>query len=259
MLEERYNKLTIQTPEGIEFSLLLAGPLTRFLAWILDCLCIQLILSLLASVFRFLGLLNLDVASALFVLGQFVVGIGYGIALEWLWRGQTLGKRLFRLRVMDEQGLQLQFSQIVLRNLLRFVDQLPLFYLLGGLSCLLSSKAQRLGDLAANTLVVRNPKPERVDLDQIATGKFNSFRPHPHLTARLRQRVPVEEADLALRAVLRREQLVPQARVELFDNLADRLKEAVQFPEEAMEGLSSEQYVRNAVEILYGADGSHQR
>jgi len=252
MLEARCRTLTIRTPEGIEFSLLLAGPLVRFLAWILDALCIQVLLWAVGMVLGLFRLLSADVASALFILGQFVVGIGYGIALEWLWRGQTLGKRLLRLRVVDEQGLQLQFSQVVIRNLLRFVDKLPLFYVLGGVSCLLSDKAQRLGDLAASTLVIRMPKTEEVDLDQISTGKYNSFRDYPHLTARLRQRVSPEEADVALRAVLRREELDPQARVELFSYLSDYLKSQVSFPDAATEGLSQEQYVRNAVEILYG-------
>ncbi len=95
---------------------------------------------------------------ALVILGYFVVQVGYGIACEWLWRGQTVGKRLLRLRVMDAQGLHLQFSQVALRNLLRFVDSLPAFYLVGGLVSLLNSRAQRLGDFVANTIVIRASK-----------------------------------------------------------------------------------------------------
>ena len=52
----------------------------------------------------------------------FVMSIGYAIVLEWRWRGQTIGKRLLGLRVMDVQGLRLQSAQIALRNLLRVVD-----------------------------------------------------------------------------------------------------------------------------------------
>ena len=55
----------------------------------------------------------------------FAISVGYAIFTEWFWRGQTVGKRLLRLRVIEEQGLRLQFSQIVTRNLLRFVDMLP--------------------------------------------------------------------------------------------------------------------------------------
>ena len=56
---------------------------------------------------------------ALAILVFFVAQIGYGFFCEWLWRGQTVGKWMLRLRVVDAYGLQLQFSQIVIRNLLR--------------------------------------------------------------------------------------------------------------------------------------------
>src|SRR2546428_4892968 len=155
----------------------------------------------------FLGLISLDFARAVLVLAVFVIQIGYGIVCEWFWRGQTIGKRLLRLRVMDAQGLRLQFSQIVIRNLLRFVDLLPAFYLVGGIACLISRRAQRLGDFAANTIVVRNPKVKEPDLDQLLAGKYNSLRQYTHLSARLRQRVSPTEARVALQALLRRDEL----------------------------------------------------
>src|SRR5262249_58768067 len=62
---------------------------------------------------------------------------------EWYWRGQTVGKRMLRLRVVDRQGLRLQPSQIITRNLLRFVDGLPAFYMLGGLTSLLNRQIGR--------------------------------------------------------------------------------------------------------------------
>jgi hypothetical protein len=74
---------------------------------------------------------------------------------------------------------------------------------------------------------------------------------HPHLAARLRQRVTPALAGVALDALVRRDQLDDGARVELFGELAGRLRKLVEFPAEAVEGLSDEQYVRNAVEILY--------
>src|SRR5437867_1858142 len=152
------NTLLISTPEGIAFSLLLAGPVTRFLAWAVDMACIAAMCLFGGMALGFLGLISIDFARAVLVLALFVIQIGYGIVCEWFWRGQTVGKRLLRLRVMDVQGLRLQFSQVVIRNLLRLVDMLPAFYLIGGLACLISRRAQRLGDLAANSIVVRNPK-----------------------------------------------------------------------------------------------------
>jgi uncharacterized RDD family membrane protein YckC len=250
-MNSRSNTLPIRTPEGIVFSQLLASPVTRFLAWSVDLACILAILWLVNTLVLLLRWLSPDLAQALSVLLYFVISIGYAMVTEWHWRGQTLGKKLLRLRVVDAQGLRLQFSQIAIRNLLRAVDSLPAFYLVGGVACLLSRRAQRLGDVAANTLVIRNPKLAQPDLDQVLAGKFNSLRDYPHLEARLRQGVSPAEAAVALSAVLRSATLDPVERVELFAEIAGYFRAKVQFPSEATDGLSDEQYVRNVVDVLY--------
>jgi len=249
------NTLIVRTPEGILFPLLLAGPVTRFLAWLIDLVCIMIFTSLFSVVVELAATVSIGVALLVRAIGYFAISIGYGMALEWFWRGQTVGKRFLRLRVMDAQGLRLHPSQIVIRNLLRAVDMLPLFYLTGGLACLLTRRAQRLGDLAANTIVVRQPKTAQPDLDQLLAGKFNSFREHPHLVARLRQRVTPPEARLALQALLRRDELEPMARVNLFGELTARFRSLVPFPAEITDGLSDEQYVRNVADILFRTTG----
>ena len=245
--------LKIRTPEGVEFSLLLAGPVSRCLALIVDITCVAAIVSVAKIALIIAALISPDVSMALLVIGQFVVQIGYGIACEWFWRGQTLGKRLMKLRVVDEQGLRLEFSQVVIRNLLRFVDGLPLFYAVGGAACFLSKRCQRLGDLAANTVVIRNKPVAEPDLDQLALGKFNSLRAHGHLAARLRQRASPLEAGIALDALLRRDAFEPAARVALFTELAAHFKTLVAFPPEDCETLTDEQYLRNVVDILFRA------
>ena len=249
------NTLTIKTPEGIEFSLLLAGPVTRFLAWSVDLLAILAVNKLLTVLLGMMGVISRDLAGAAGILGYFVVSIGYGIALEWYWNGQTLGKRLLRLRVNDVNGLQLQFSQIVIRNLLRFIDSLPALYLVGGLACLVNRRAQRLGDIVANTIVVWNPQVDEPDLDQLLEGKYNSFRNYPHLEARLRQHISPSEARIALQALVRRDELKPRSRVTFFENIAAHFKSIVTFPAEAIEGISDEQYIRNVVDALYRTNG----
>ena len=251
MTVDKINNLTIRTPEGIEFSLLLAGPVTRFLAWSVDLLVILATNKLLNVLLGVLGIISWDLAMAASVLGYFIVSIGYGIVMEWYWHGQTLGKRLLRLRVTDVRGLQLQFSQVVIRNLLRFVDSLPALYLIGGMACLINRRAQRLGDFAANTIVVWSPRPDEPDLDQLLTGKYNSFRQYPHLEARLRQHTTPPEAQIALQALVRRDEFDPQARVELFEGIVSYFKTIVSFPPEATDGISDEQYVRNIVDALY--------
>ncbi len=82
-------------------------------------------------------------------------------------------------------------------------------------------------------------------------GKYNSLRDYPHLEARLRQRVSPREAGLALQALLRRDQLDPQARIDLFEQMAFHLRSLVAFPAEACEGITAEQYVRNVVDVLF--------
>jgi uncharacterized RDD family membrane protein YckC len=245
------NTLLIRTPEGIVFSQLLAGPVSRFTAWLIDLFVVLTLVTIISTALALLNLIDVGFAQAVIALLQFVVMLGYSIYCEWFWRGQSLGKRMMRLRVVDAQGLRLKFSQIVIRNLLRFVDMLPLLYLVGGVACLISRRAQRLGDLAANTIVVRIPKVTEPNLDQLMAGKYNSLRDHPHLEARLRQRVSAGEAAIALQAVLRRDLLEPQARLELFAAIADHFRARMPFPSEVTEGIADEQYVRNVVDSLY--------
>ena len=82
----------------------------------------------------------------------------YAVVSEWVWRGQTVGKRLMGLRVVDARGLRLEPSQVIVRNLMRLLDALPALYLVGGIACVFSRHRQRLGDLAAGTVVVRTSK-----------------------------------------------------------------------------------------------------
>ena len=207
--------LNIRTPEGIVFSQSLAGPVTRFLAWFIDQLCIQRGADVLGLVISLLDLVSSNFAMAFYVIGYFVVSIGYGIFFEWTWRGQTIGKRLFRLRVMDVEGMRLQFNQIVVRNLLRFVDSLPAFYFVGGVTCWLNSKCQRLGDIAANTVVIRQPRLAEPDLDQAARRQSSIRSGSTRIWPPACAKISPAEADIALQALLRREEFDPVARVEL--------------------------------------------
>jgi uncharacterized RDD family membrane protein YckC len=243
--------LQLKTPEGIVFSQQLAGPLARFFAWAIDVFCILALLIAFNQVIIIFAILGMGVAMALNTLGYFIISIGYGILFEWLWRGQTLGKKLLSLRVVDAEGMRLQFDQIVMRNLLRFIDSLPLLYVVGGVACWLSRCCQRLGDLAANTIVIRIPRVTEPQLEELTAGKFNSLRQHPHLAVRLRQGVSPSEASLAAAALLRRDELESAARLELFGEIAAGFRAKVKFPQEATDGLSDEQYVRNVLDIVY--------
>lgn len=245
------SQLELRTPEGMEFSLPLAGPVSRMLALWVDLALVMAAGAVLQKIVAVAGAVSPDAAQGLYTVAYFVVSLVYGMGTEWLWQGQTVGKRMLGIRVMDRDGLPMQVSQIVVRNLLRPVDMLPVFYLVGGVAVLGSRYGQRIGDFAANTVVVRARPAERPDWQKLMAGKFNSMLEHPHLAARLRQRVGPELAGVALDALLRRDELEDVARVELFRELAGRFRGMVEFPAEAVETLSDEQYVRNVVEIIY--------
>jgi hypothetical protein len=166
---------------------------------------------------------------------------------------------VFRLRVVDVEGMRLQFNQIVTRNLLRFVDSIPVLYLVGGVTCWANRNCQRLGDLAANTVVIRNPRITEPDLDQLLAGKFNSLLQYPHLAARLRQRVSPGEAAMAVQALVRRDEFDPAARVDLFGELAAHFRARVEFPAEATDGVADEQYIRNVVDVVYRSDRARSK
>jgi uncharacterized RDD family membrane protein YckC len=247
----RQRTLLIQTPEGIIFPLILASPISRFLALAIDIIVTYLISMAMAYVLTAMSLIHGDIAGMFWIISEFALSIGYPIFFEWAWRGQTIGKRVMRIQVMDEQGLRLQFHQIVIRNLLRSVDFIPGFYLIGGIACLVSARGQRLGDMAAGTIVVHHPRIPEPDLDQVLPGKYNSFRNYPHLAARLRQNTSPLEAGIALSALVRRNEFDADARLIVFAEIRARLEHHSSFPAEITEGISDEQYVRNAVEILF--------
>ncbi len=251
MLPSHGKSVLIRTPEGIAFRLTLAGPVSRFMAWLLDTFCVLAAVTVIAPIFQLISVFSESYGIALQVLLSFIISMGYGICLEWFWRGQTLGKRLLGLRVMDEQGLHLRVSQIIVRNLLRAVDGLPLFYLVGGLASAMSLKGQRLGDLAASTIVVRIGELAIPNLESLEADKYNSLREQPYLAARLRKKVSMDEASLVLRSLLRRDELKLESRAELYGKLAEHFKSLVPFPQECLEGLADERYLRNLADVLF--------
>jgi uncharacterized RDD family membrane protein YckC len=250
MTVERQASVTIETPEGVSFSYPLAGPVTRFAAWVIDALVIFTVLSVLSKLIGIITPLTPGVGTAVGVIGYFVISIGYGMFLEWRWRGQTIGKRLLQVRVMDAEGLRLTFQQIAIRNLLRAVDSLPALYTVGGVTMVVSRYAQRLGDMAAGTIVVRQSRTGLVVPESIRVGTYNSFSAWPHLVARLRQKAPLDLLAIAVNALERRDQFEPARRVELFRELAQKFRDIVTFPDEAGAFLTDEQYVRGLVDEM---------
>jgi uncharacterized RDD family membrane protein YckC len=155
-------KLTIDTPEQIALEFPLASAGSRFLALAIDTLVqfggflLLAIVAFGASQFGATGAVAGAGTWALagLVLLAFLLYYGYYAAFEMLWNGQTPGKRVIRLRVITTSGRPISAYDALLRNLLRIVDQLPGIYTVGLLSIFITERNQRLGDLAADTVVV---------------------------------------------------------------------------------------------------------
>jgi uncharacterized RDD family membrane protein YckC len=145
------DRIDIPTPEGLELHLTLAGFASRFIARGID-FSLQVILILLLLV---LTIVVGGVATAIFIVASFAVLYFYNVLFEVLAQGRTPGKRVTHLRVVLEQGTPVDLPASLVRNLLRLIDEL-LFGLPALISILLTRHNQRLGDLAAGTLVIRD-------------------------------------------------------------------------------------------------------
>jgi uncharacterized RDD family membrane protein YckC len=141
---------TVQTPEGVELNLRVAGPVVRGIAWGTD---LALRTALYVGFAMTMGLLG-RFGQGLSLIAVFLVEWFYPVFFELFSRGQTPGKKLMGIRVVNENGTPVAWPASVARNLLRFADFLPGFYALGLASMLLDSSFRRLGDLAAGTIVV---------------------------------------------------------------------------------------------------------
>jgi uncharacterized RDD family membrane protein YckC len=244
-------RLRVTTPEGVEFSFRIASPVLRLAALMIDWAVVSSVWSLVALILKPLQLISEDAGAGVMIVMYFVISRGYDIMMDFSWRGQTLGKRVMRLRVVDARGLRLTFAQCVLRNLLRFIDSLPFAYAVGGVASLMSARGQRLGDLAAGTIVVHEALEPAPDAAVMGEQRYNSLRGQASLVARLRRESTPEEARAAWQALARREQIEPAARLTLYADLAEHFRRRGQIPDALLDGLTDEQQVRNVVDVLY--------
>ena len=93
-------------------------------------------------------------------LSVFLFNWGYFTLFEAFWNGRTPGKRVAKIRVIQRSGRAIGLLESMARNLVRYVDQIPFFYAVGVIAMFVTKQHQRLGDLAAGTLVVRDREPE---------------------------------------------------------------------------------------------------
>jgi uncharacterized RDD family membrane protein YckC len=182
--------LRLVSPENIAFEFRLAGPAPRLIAFAIDVLAILAVAFTLMIPFAVAGLVGKAFIGFFFV-AVFFLWWGYGAALETFNNGQTLGKLALGLRTVSQTGLSINVAQAILRNLIRAADIAPPFFPgLVAMAC--TRRLQRLGDLAAGTVVVydrrwRPPPPPAIDgsLNFAADLVPPGFRPDPVLAEAL--------------------------------------------------------------------------
>jgi uncharacterized RDD family membrane protein YckC len=162
--------LIIETPERVPLHFALASIGNRFLACAIDhtlqALTIAVMAIALIAIANYSSLGDQFKSApkwiqALLILIVFLIVSSYFAFFEWIWQGQTPGKRWLKLRVIREDGRPVTFWEAAVRNLLRVVDMMPApFYSIGLISVFISSSDQRVGDMVAGTVVVREREAE---------------------------------------------------------------------------------------------------
>jgi uncharacterized RDD family membrane protein YckC len=180
--DELSEEYTIDTPENVSFGYEVAGIGSRFVAALIDNMILGILLfglniALIVALAALAGdTATLDqglepseedwvagLAIALYALLNFAIWWGYYMLFEWLWHGQTIGKRTTRIRVVRTDGAPVSFVPVAVRNLVRIVDFLPAGYGVGVVTMFCNRQSRRLGDFAAGTLVVKDQGELTID------------------------------------------------------------------------------------------------
>lgn len=164
----------VETPEGVDLQANLAGLLPRSLAYTIDLLIRSAVLFAAGIVFAILG----KAGSGLLLILFFLLEWWYPVIFEVFRGGQTPGKRAFNIKVVSDDLTPVRFSASLIRNLLRSADIFPSFYVLGTISITVTQRFQRLGDLAAGTIVVYEEQERHTSND---LNHIKSIAPHYRL------------------------------------------------------------------------------
>jgi uncharacterized RDD family membrane protein YckC len=166
-MDQNSDQLNIDTPELVAIQMPLAGIGSRFIALLIDTLIwgaglivVGLIVWAFQPALQAFSRLSYQWTIAIFTLSIFLLNWGYFTLFEAFWNGRTPGKRVARIRVIQQSGRAIGIFESMARNFIRYVDQIPFFYAVGVVAVFATRQHQRLGDLAAGTLVVRDREQE---------------------------------------------------------------------------------------------------
>jgi uncharacterized RDD family membrane protein YckC len=190
------DQISIDTPELVSIEMPLAGIGSRFIALLVDYLIwgaglvVLVIVALITlPAMHAFNVKSAQWAEAIVIFIVFLFNWGYFTLFEAFWNGRTPGKRVARIRVIQRSGRSIGLLESMARNLVRYVDQIPFFYAVGVITMFVTSQHQRLGDLAAGTLVVRDRDPESPLWGDSGNRTF---------TAQLYSRAPIPEPHTAV-------------------------------------------------------------
>lgn len=215
------DRINIETPEGVSLSLNLAGIGSRIAAGALDAL-LQGVAIFIA--FLFLGALGGDLSigvgiglvSAIIT----VIALGYYVLFEVLNSGKTVGKMAAGIQVVRDDGSPITFSASMVRNIVRIVDALPFAFAIGLIAVFVTPKRQRLGDMAAGTIVIRYRFPRTAPVNPLPAAELHG--PRWDVSA-----VNNDEVALLRRLFERWQSIPPMQREELVATLEQRLRSKV--------------------------------
>jgi uncharacterized RDD family membrane protein YckC len=247
------DQLNIETPEQVDLRFPIAGIGSRFLAILADSVIQGVALFVLVFGFALIfssarkfpgGNSVSDTAAKWFIaavlLFYFLLYWGYFSLFEAFWNGQTPGKRLLKIRVVKDSGRQITLFEALARNLIRVVDALPSFYLIGVISMLCNREQKRLGDFVAGTIVVHERSDEQPLMSHNSRTFTSALYPQPLEAARepVSELLPadgvarLDASDLNVIDTFfsRALDLALDKRAEIAGRIADRMSAKMQVP-----------------------------
>jgi len=238
----------VVTTEKVPITYRVAGMGSRFLAWLIDLGLLAVLAAMGVGAGAVLDLLRPGVGSAIIFLWIFALQWGYFLFFEWLWAGQTPGKRLLGLRVLQMNGTGISFVQAAVRNVVRAADApLPFCYAPGFVVASCNRHHRRLGDLAAGTFVAHMEHRARA-VRPLPDGPPLADRA---LAALVRQRLAQldrRQRQALLDLCLRRDQLPLRDRARLFRATADYFEQRLSLTRDEYQ--SDEKFVLQLAALL---------
>jgi len=242
-------ELTIVTPEHVHIRLEPAGLGSRFLAIFIDSAIVQGVSMIILTSLS--ALVPRGVAIAIGITLNFVLTWGWHIYFETQMQGRTPGKRMLRLRVIDARGLPVSLYQSLVRNITRVLDFAPLFYGIGAIASMASPSRRRLGDIIADTLVIRDAQPLAYKGQLAAERRYNSLRT-PRVQRLIRHRISLEEREFLLALCLRADSMSAAARYDVMEEVAAKYRVELGLEDEPISG---ENLVRDLTAVLFNPVG----